>query len=304
MLDTRHKRKSFTVTTIILAILVVLMFYVGLSYLDPPPEEGISVNFGYMDTGSGDVQPTEPIRSRPEPIPEPEPVEEQVEETAPAPEPAPSEPEAEKVVTQESEESIVMKKAEEERQRKLEAEKQARERAEQLERDRIAEEQRKERERLAEQERVRQEQEAKKRKLDAMMGGLNNSDGTATGGEGNDNTPGDKGQPNGDPYAASYFGTPGSGSGGIGYGLGGRKMISRNPVTQECNEYGRVVVEIHVDRNGNVLSAVPGVKGSTNTAKCLLDPAAQTARSYKFNPDPKAPARQIGFVVVNFKLGE
>ncbi|MBL7472494.1 energy transducer TonB [Robertkochia sediminum] len=315
-LDTRHKRKSFTVTSIILAMLIALMFYVGLSYLDPPPEEGISVNFGYMDTGSGDVQPKEPIRSKPEPVPEPEPVQDEVEEvTPPPPEPEPVEPEAEEVVTQESEESVVMKKAEEERLRKLEEERKAKERAEQLERERIEEEQRKERERIeeeqrkererqAEQERVRKEQEAKKARLDAMMGGLNNSDGKATGGEGDDNSPGDKGQLNGDPYASSYFGSPGSGSGGSGYGLNGRNKVGGQKIIQDCNEEGRVVVKIVVDRNGRVVEAQPGVRGTTNTASCLLEPAKRTALTFRFNSDPKAPSRQIGFVVVNFKLGE
>ena len=306
LLDTRHKRKSFTLTSIILSAMILLMFYVGLSYLDPPIESGISVNFGYSEVGSGNVQPKEPIRSKKEPVPEPEPVkEEKVEEVTPPPvQPEPVKAESEEVVTQESEESVVMKKAEEERLRKLQEERRERDRQEQLERDRIAEEQRKERERQAEQERIRQEQEAKKRNLDAMMGGLNNSDGTATGGEGNDNSPGDKGQLNGDPYASSYFGSPGSGSGGVGYGLNGRSKITNQKFVQDCNESGRVVVKIVVDQSGRVVETEPGVRGSTNTASCLLTAADKTARSYKWNADPKAPARQIGFVVVNFKLGE
>ncbi|WP_224488955.1 cell envelope integrity protein TolA [Robertkochia flava] len=303
LLDTRHKRKSFTLTSVILSVLIILMFYVGLSYLDPPLESGISVNFGYSEVGSGKVQPKEPIRSKPEPVPEPEPVkEEKIEEVAPPPEPVKAQ--SEEVVTQESEESVVMKKAEEERLRKQEEARKEQQRQEQLERERIAEEQRKERERQAEQERIRQEQEAKKRKLDEMMGGLNNSDGNATGGEGNDNSPGDKGQLNGDPYASSYFGSPGSGSGGVGYGLNGRSLVTGQKYIQDCNESGRVVVKIEVDRNGNVVNAVPGVKGSTNTASCLKEAAEKTARSYRWNADPKAPTRQIGFVVVNFKLGE
>lgn len=304
LLDTRHKRKSFTLTSIILSALILIMFYVGLSYLDPPIESGITVNLGYMDTGSGDVQPKEPIRSKPEPIPEPEPVEEKVEEVPVPAEPEPAESAAEEVVTQDNEEAIAIKKAEEERKRKLDEARKEQERQEQLERERIAEEQRLERERQAEQERIRQEQEAKKRQLDAMMGGLNNSDGNATGGEGDDNTPGDKGQLNGDPYASSYFGSPGSGSGGVGYGLNGRSLVTGNKFVQDCNESGRVVVKIEVDRNGRVINAVPGVRGSTNTASCLKVAAEKTARSYRWNPDPKAPARQIGFVVVNFKLGE
>lgn len=302
LFDTRHKRKSFTVTSLILAAMILLMFYVGLSYLDPPIESGISVNFGTTETGSGNVQPKEPIRSKPEPIPEPEPVQEQVQEVPTPAEPEPVEASAEEVVTQDNEEAIAMQKAKEERQRQLDAERKEQQRQAELERQRIAEEQRKEQERQAEQERVRQEQEAKKKALDAMMGGLNNSDGTATGGEGNDNSPGDKGQLNGDPYAASYFGSPGSGSGGVGYGLNGRSKLTSQKYVQDCNESGRVVVKIVVDRSGRVVAAEPGVRGTTNTAGCLLDAAKKTALSYKWNSDANAPSRQVGFVVVNFGL--
>ena len=64
-LDTRHKKKSFTLTTLLLSALLLLLFYIGLTYLDPPIEKGIAVNFGTMDYGSGEVQPTEPVRSEP-----------------------------------------------------------------------------------------------------------------------------------------------------------------------------------------------------------------------------------------------
>ena len=114
----------------------------------------------------------------------------------------------------------------------------------------------------------------------------------------------DKGQPDGDPYATSYYGSPGSGSGTGGYGLSGRSLVSQGKVQQECNEEGRVVVKITVDRNGKVIDATPGVKGTTNNHPCLLDPARKTAFLHKWNLDSNAPSQQIGFVVVNFKLGE
>jgi hypothetical protein len=59
-----------------------------------------------------------------------------------------------------------------------------------------------------------------------------------------------------------------------------------------------------VDRNGRVVDARAGVKGTTNNHPCLLEPARKTAFLHKWNPDSKAPNQQIGFVVVNFKLGE
>lgn len=134
----------------------------------------------------------------------------------------------------------------------------------------------------------KKEQNPKKTKLDALKGGLNN----------------EQGQSNGDSYATSYYGSPGSGNGTDGYGLSGRSLVSKGKVQQECNESGRVVVKIVVDRNGKVISATPGVRGTTNNNPCLLEPAKKTAFTYKWNTDSNAPSQQIGFVVVNYTLGE
>ena len=128
--------------------------------------------------------------------------------------------------------------------------------------------------------------------------------GSETGSEGNDNRAGDKGQLDGNPYAPSYFGGKGTGSGGVGYGLNGRGKASFKRLKQDCNESGLVIVKIIVNQNGNVIEAIPGVKGTTNTASCLLEPAKKIALSHKWSADSKAPAKQIGFVKVNFKLGQ
>ena len=132
---------------------------------------------------------------------------------------------------------------------------------------------------------------------------LNNSDGETSGGEGNDNQAGDKGQLDGNPYAPSYFGGV-KGNGGVGSGLGGRGQGRFTEVKQDCNESGLVVVRVEVDRNGKVVKAEPGVKGTENTAPCLLAPARKIAMSGKWPADSKAPTRQIGFVSIDFKLGQ
>ena len=128
------------------------------------------------------------------------------------------------------------------------------------------------------------------------------SDGKAQGGQGDDNQAGDKGSPDGDPYASSYFGS-GSGKGGGGWGLKGRKLSNSGKVEQDCNESGTVVVQITVNQSGNVIDA-RYTKGTTNTNPCLVNPAIATAKKYKWQPDPNAPDTQVGFIVVNFKLGE
>lgn len=296
LIDTKHKKKSFTLTTALLSVLLLLLFYIGLTYLDPPIENGITVNFGATEFGMGEVQPEEKIKSQPS---EPQEVVEEkvVEEKAAPPEEIAdedvTEKATEKVLTREDPEAIRIKQQQEARRKADEAARQAKAQADKI----VAE-------RKAAEEKARLEQEAKKKKLDELMGGLNKSDGTATGSEGNDTRAGDKGDPAGDPYATSYYGSPGTGSGTGGYGLNGRSLVSKGKVQQDCNQEGRVVVKIIVDRNGKVVDATPGVKGTTNNHPCLLDPARKTAVLHKWNLDSNAPNQQVGFVVVNFKLGE
>ena len=279
-LETKHERNSAKLTALITVILVLLLFVVGAPYMDPPIEYGVAVNFGTTDFGKGDVQPLKPIKSEPKEINEP--YQPEVSKTEP-----PKAAEAkEEVLTQDNEEAIAIKKQKQaEANAKAVADAKAK-----AEADRIAKE--------------KQEQEEKKRKLDALIGGVSKSEGTATGGEGNDNKAGDKGQLDGDPYAASYFGDPGTGSGGVGYGLNGRGKATYQTLKQDCNESGLVIVKIIVNNNGNVIDAEPGYKGTTNTASCLLDPAKKIALSHKWRPDPNAPTKQIGFVKVNFTLGQ
>ena len=280
-LETKHERNSAKITALLMLILALLLFVMGPPYLDPPTEYGVAVNFGTTDFGSGNIQPKKPIKAEPKEINKP------TEETPT--ESIPEEAVADKVedvVTQESEESIKIKK-------QKEAEAKAKAEAERIEREKREAEEKKSK-----------EQEEKKKKLDELMGGIGNSDGETTGSEGNDNQTGDKGQPDGDPYANSYYGGPGSGSGGVGYGLNGRGAPSRKVFKQDCNESGLVVVRIEVDRNGNVTKAEPGVRGTTNNAACLLEPAKKIALSHKWRADSKAPTRQVGFVSVNFKLGQ
>lgn len=277
-LDTRHKKKSFTLTTVLLAILAALLFYLGLSYMDPPPESGITVNFGFTEYGAGDIQPTEKVQS----APEEEVPEEQPEETVTEQEPVEVEEPQEEVLTDDTEDAPVISPKEEKKPVTEETPKPTEEKPKE------------------------EPKKPSKSTTDALSNILSGpkSEGTENAGEGDDNQAGDKGNPDGDPYASSYYGSPGSGSGGVGYGLSGRSLLSRGKVQPDCNEEGRVVVKIEVDKNGNVINAVAGVKGTTNNHPCLLDPAKKTAFMFKWNPDSDAPSRQIGFVVINFKLGD
>ena len=273
--ETKHEKDSAKITALFAVILILIIFIVGLKYMDPPLEYGVAVNFGTTDYGSGNIQPKKPIKSEvKEVIKQPEAVESQ-------PKILKSQEENEDVVTQNNEESIAIKK-----QKEAEAKAKAEAKAEA---ERIAKEKR--------------ELEEKKKKLDALIGGIGKSDGTDTGSEGNDNQAGDKGQLDGNPYAPSYFGETGLGGGGTGYGLRGRGKPTKSKVIPECDEEGSVVVEIQVNRDGRVFNAVPGKRGTTGNI-CLYDAAKKTALTYKWPADSKAPSKQIGFVIINFSVSQ
>ena len=319
-LDTKHKRKSAAITTIIAVFILLLIFTFGLTYLDPPEEFGIAVNFGTTDYGSGNVQPKEalkPAQQEPEvaeEVVEEEVVEEEVVEQEQVEESAAVEDSAEDVITQNNEEAIAIKKQEDAKRKKDEAKKREDDRLKKEAEDeakREAEIERKkieaEQNRIAEEKRIadkkKQEQAAKRKNLDAMIGGISDGDGKATGGEGDDNKPGDKGKITGDPNASGYYGAGGGGDGG-NYRLGNRKALTKPKPTYDCNEEGKVYVKISVDNSGRVFAAQAGVKGTTNSANCLLTKAKEAALKTRFNSDSNAPSKQIGIIIYNFSLSD
>ena len=280
LFDTDHKRKSAVLTSLVMSLLVVGLFFFGIKYMDPPEEFGIALNFGTSDVGQGDIQPTEPLRAASQEIvkEQQEVVKEKVLQSAPKV--------AEEVLTQDTEDAIVIKK-------QLEAKKKAEE---------VARKERIQREAIAKQQ---AEETEKRRKLDALIGGVSNGNGTATGGQGNDNTAGDKGKITGDPNANGYYGNGAGGGGGSGdYQLGNRKPVSRPKPNYICDEEGLVVVSIEVDVYGKVIKATPGIKGSTNTAACLLSQAKEAALKTTWQPDAKAPSKQIGIIKYRFTLSQ
>jgi len=112
---------------------------------------------------------------------------------------------------------------------------------------------------------------------------------------------GNQGRADGDPNSNQYVGN-GKGSGGIGYSLGGRKPKGLPKPVYTSNEQGIVVVKIVVDREGKVLAAIPGVKGSTTADSALLNAAKQAALNTKFDKNTTAPAKQQGTITYHFIL--
>ena len=99
------------------------------------------------------------------------------------------------------------------------------------------------------------------------------------------------------------MGSTGSG-GGSNYRLLGRKVLRRPVVKPNCNEQGRICVLIYVDAKGKVVKATPGVKGSTSTAKCLMEAARKSALKTRWNADPSAPIQQVGLIIYDFLFAQ
>ena len=261
-LETPEEKKSFGITTALFVIMLILFTFLGLTYMDPPPENGIAVNFGNSDTGSGDVQPIEPPKASEE-IPQ-------------------SQPEAsqEQILTQDADAPITATKTEKPK---------------------------KDTKPTPETKPV----ETPKKTVNSALDRIKNAkkaegEGKTSHGDDADGN-GDKGNPNGSLYANSFYGSgtgDGTGTGkGTGWGLAGRKLAGNSKKVQDCNESGKVVVKIWVNNQGNVIRA-ERAQGTTNTNPCLVNPALETAKTFKWQADPNAPDTQIGFVVVNFQLGE
>ena len=283
-LQTTYEKKSFWTTTFILLGVLLLLFVVGLRYLDPPAENGILIAFGDTNPGSGIAlaPPTQAIT-----------------EVTTLPTEANSAPDVQEVLkkeaviessdqtvlTTEDSELVLPKKVPE-----------------------------KKTETLAEEvpvtvpetvvekapDKVNKQASAATKAALANILGAKEAQGS---GLGNGEKAANQGLSDGSKYANSFYGTPTGDVQGFGFGLAGRSLAAKGSVTPDCNEEGRVVVAITVDRSGKVIAADPGVKGSTNNAPCLLAPAKATAFMYQWAPDAQAPENQIGFVVINFKLG-
>ena len=282
MLDTPHKKKSAGLTAVVAILLLLLFFMLGLTYYDPPISYGMEVNFGTLAQGSGEVQPTKSVQTIEQTVEKPFEVEEKVEVTPPKE----STEESIKEVLTEKESTVVVPDKKEEVK--------LREAVEEEPEPEVEPEPLKE---------VPKVSEATKSVVSNLLKNKT-EDGEQTQGEGDDLVQGDKGKLEGNPYSSSYYNNYGLGGRGKGYGLNGRNLQSNGKVVQDCNQEGTVVVRITVNNNGEVVQAVPGVKGSTNTHPCLLEPARKTALLHKWFPDNNAPAEQIGFVVIQFKLGE
>lgn len=99
----------------------------------------------------------------------------------------------------------------------------------------------------------------------------------------------------------SGTGAGGNGDGkGVSFNLGGRGAKELVPPTASNNTPGKIVVEIIVDKEGNVVRAKAGVRGTTISNTNLYRKCEQAARKCKFAADSNAPEEQKGTITYRF----
>lgn len=109
----------------------------------------------------------------------------------------------------------------------------------------------------------------------------------------------ESGNPDGDPDASKLDGLT-SGTGSVGNGLGGRRILFEPTIKDNSQKSGKVVIRVCVGPDGDVISKKFTQLGSTTTDSHLVDLALKNVSKYKFNKSeiPK----QCGDIVIDFKL--
>lgn len=297
----KDRRRGVIGTVIVHAILLVFLLFVALrTPLPLPGEEGVEVNLGYDDQGSGNVQSdTPPTKAEQTPVPE------KVEPPPPQPEPEP-EPVVEEIITQDIEEAPVIEEEIVEKEPEKEPEEEVKE---EVKPEPIVEE-------VVEEKPVEdivdtafvQEQQVEEIVVEDPKPVVNTralykgstSDGEGTS-QGITEGAGDQGKPHGYKDSDSYDGKGGSGN-GIAFDLGGRGKLHLEQPQAKFNEQGTVVVSIWVDQDGDVKRAQVSAKGTTVLDQNLRKIAVDAAYNSTFAKDQNAAELQRGSITYNFIL--
>ena len=289
--------KAGTYTVLLLGSLLALCFIISWTSPITPPiqeEEGMEVNLGDSETGSGDIQPllpgdpaleTETVQTPPPQATETAPAEKEIETNEDDKEAPPA------IVTKPKEEikpkpKVELKPAPETPKPVTKP---------------------KEEPKPIETPPVKQPKAIFKSPNGKADGkGGNNADTyQPSKGQGIAGGSGDQGKLNGNPNSDSYTGNGGNGSGGgvtISRGLEGRTITKHPTFEDDFDENGKVAVDIKVDDKGNVTNATFQLKGTTTGNPTLKNIALSKARQLKFNPNEEGAKEQTGTIIINFRV--
>ncbi|GAB1359046.1 TonB family protein [Porphyromonadaceae bacterium] len=282
--ESKSKINGWIGTLVFHGIILVILLFCGMTRVINELEEGVLVNFGSVNESTGEFEPDRVDRPTPEPI---QPATPQASST---PQSGPQE-----VTTQDVEESLAMKQAE--KKRKEEIESQKKKEANDKRRMEVAAAEKRKKEELAEKQRKAEEQ----KRIDAInkrASGAFSSNSTATSQGDSDRGSGNQGSPFGNSNTGANEGIGGHGN---SWSLAGRSLRGQLPrPTYGVQEEGVVVVNITVDRYGNVLSATIG-RGTNIDNQQLRNAALTAAKQAKFN-DISNEGHQQGTITYRFFL--
>jgi hypothetical protein len=277
---------SYSVTVVVHAGILLLLWFFVIMPPNPPLSDpggsGMLISLGEENMGGPDLIPVEEIISEPEP-PQPE---QQTNDAQTITQDNQDAPEIEK--TEATKETVV---------KKIDAKKEVKKTEKKIEKP------------VDVPRKVDQQSLFKKKNNAGQSSG--SGDGTIPGNEGKAD-----GDPNGSPDGNGKAGNGGNGEGygtgdGIGngssdgvgtYELRGRSLSRRPDITENSRETGKVVVSIVVDRNGKVIKATPGQKGTTTLSPVLLEKSKQGALEARFSPKPDGPEEQYGTITFVFRF--
>ena len=240
-LKNKDKRTGWIISIAIHAVVVVLFFFIlAWQAPDPPlPEYGIELNFGLEEAGSGSVQPTvtpTPPTVEDEGEPEEQIVEEVEEVIQEQPEPEPVEESAvEELPDSQQEDSPVETKPAEVKETPIEP---------------VEEKVEEETTPISEpvEEPPKEEPKVEEKKVDANA----LYPGASSQGK-KENAAGDAGDPEGTVDSRALYGKSGGGGGGPSLDLAGWRWDYEPKPNDNSRENGRIVFEIKVDDNGEVI---------------------------------------------------
>jgi outer membrane biosynthesis protein TonB len=128
-----------------------------------------------------------------------------------------------------------------------------------------------------------------------QQGGGTGGEGTGSGGGSGSGT----GSGSGGGSGTGSGGGHGDGT-GIGFDLTGRSWRVKPKLEDSSQETGKVVIEIIVDKYGNVSSANGPARGSTTSSQVLYQKARLAAMQAKFTPSAKGVEEQRGTITFVF----
>lgn len=270
-----HEKKDRLIavlaTLAVHAIMLIALTFLALrTPLPLPAEQGVEVNIGYTDQGTGSVQPEEPAMPASQAV-------------QPAESPGRVRDE---VVTQNTEEAPALPEQRNQRTardlRPVRTEPAPRPRPEPQ---------------PATSTPTEPQPRVNERALFRSSG-----TGTASGSEGITGQPGDQGRPDGLREINRYDGQGGQG-GGPTFSLGGRGAKYLDKPGNNFREQGNVVVDIWVDKSGKVIRAEVNLRGTTIVDSNLRNQAVRAALNSNFTADDNAPDLQKGTITYTFILG-